>query len=131
VVVASAGAHVTCVVASSDPGGKVKGVASLAVSARSITGAKGEAIAIRTDRHGVEARSTKGKDATRTGILAGAGAVIGGIAGGGKGAAIGAGAGAAAGVGTTMATRGEPAVIPSETLLQFRLTAPATVVYRR
>ena len=66
----------------------------------------------------------------RTGIMTGAGAVVGAIAGGGKGAAIGAGAGAAAGVGTNMATRGKAAVIPAETLMEFRLSAPSTVVYQ-
>ena len=60
--------------------------------------------------------------------MTGAGAVVGAIAGGGKGAAIGAGAGAAAGVGTNMATRGKAAVIPAETLMEFRLSAPSTVV---
>ena len=35
---------------------------------------------------------------------------------------------AAAGVGTNMATRGAAAVIPAETLLELKLTAPVTVV---
>ena len=48
-------------------------------------------------------------------------------AGGGKGAAIGAGVGAGAGVGTNLATRGESAVIPAETLIEFKLVAPVTV----
>src|SRR5438093_923834 len=42
------------------------------------------------------------------------GSIIGAIAGGGKGAAIGAGVGAGAGGGAVLATRGKPAVIPSE-----------------
>ena len=79
----------------------------------------------------VEAGTTKGRDAKRTGIAAGAGAVIGAIAGGGKGAAIGAGAGAAAGVVANMATRGQAAEIPTETLIEFTLSAPATVVFRK
>jgi len=62
--------------------------------------------------------------------MTGAGAIVGAIAGGGKGAAIGAGAGAATGVGTSMATRGKAAVIPAETLVDFRLAAPVTVVYQ-
>ena len=53
---------------------------------------------------------------------------MGAIAGGGKGAAIGAGAGAATGVGANMATRGKAAVIPAETLIEFTLAAPTTVV---
>ena len=82
---------------------------------------------VMTDSFTVEAKSTKKKDAVRTGIASGIGAVVGGIAGGGKGAAIDAGVGAGAGVGTSLATRGEAAVIPSEQLMQLQLTAPVTV----
>jgi hypothetical protein len=56
------------------------------------------------------------------------GAIIGAIAGGGKGAAIGAGAGSAAGAGVQVFTKGEKVKVPSETLLEFRLQQPATVV---
>jgi hypothetical protein len=127
-VMAKSGAHVTGVVVSSDPGGRVKGTASLSVALRAVVGARGTVIALKTDSYESDAESTKKKDATRTGIATGIGAIIGGIAGGGKGAAIGAGAGAAAGVGTNMATRGAAATIPAEALLEFRLTSPVTVV---
>jgi hypothetical protein len=56
------------------------------------------------------------------------GAILGGIVGGGKGAAIGAGAGGATGATVQVLTRGEKVKVPSETLLEFRLQAPATVV---
>ena len=128
---AKAGSRVSCIVVSSDPGGRVKGVASMAVAARSIAGAGGNTINVKTDSYGVDANTTKGRDAKRTAIATGAGAVIGAIAGGGSGAAIGAGAGAAAGVGANMATRGDAAVIPTETLIEFTLSAPATVVFRK
>jgi hypothetical protein len=128
---AKAGALVTCIVVDSDPGGRVKGVASLSVAAKSIAGVGGNTLTVKTDSVSSEAKNTKKKDTVRTGIATGAGAIIGGIAGGGKGAAIGAGAGAAAGVGTAMATRGAAAVIPSETLIQFTLSAPATMVMRK
>jgi hypothetical protein len=130
-VLAKAGSAVVGVVSSSDPGGKVKGVASMAVRVRAITATNGQPIAVKTSSYSVEAKDTTKKDVTRTGIAAGAGAVIGAIAGGGKGAAIGAGVGAAGGTGVAMATRGDPAVIPTETLIQFELTAPATVVLRK
>jgi hypothetical protein len=130
-VLAKEGATVTCIVTSSDPGGRVKGTASLSVALRSIAGVGGNAIAVKTDSYTQDAASTKKKDAVRTGIATGVGAAIGGIAGGGKGAAIGAGAGAAAGVGTNAATRGAAAVIPTETLIEFTLSAPATVVIRK
>jgi hypothetical protein len=128
---AKAGALVTCIVVESDPGGRVKGVASLSVAAKSIAGVGGNTLTVKTDSVSSEARNTKKKDTVRTGIATGAGAIIGGIAGGGKGAAIGAGAGAAAGVGTAMATRGAAAVIPTETLIQFTLAAPARLVIRK
>jgi hypothetical protein len=130
-VLAKAGSRVTCVVVASDKGGKVKGVASLSVAAKSIAGVNGHTIAVRTSSYDVTAKSTTGKDVKRTGIATGAGAVIGAIAGGGKGAAIGAGVGAGAGVGTAMATRGDAAVIPTETLIEFTLSAPSTVVFRK
>ena len=127
---AKAGALVTCVVVAADPGGRVKGTASLSVAARSIAGAGNNPIPIKTESYTVDAESTKGRDAKRTGIATAIGAGIGAIAGGGSGAAIGAGAGAAAGVGANMATRGKAAVIPTETLIEFALSAPATAVIR-
>jgi len=130
-VLAKAGSTVNCVVTSSDPGGRVKGVANISVAARSIHGVGGNIIAIKTESYSSAANSTKKKDAVRTGIATGIGAAIGGIAGGGKGAAIGAGAGAAAGVGANAATRGAAAVIPSETLMELKLTNAATVVIRK
>jgi hypothetical protein len=127
---AKAGSKVTCIVVTSDPGGRVKGVASMTVAARSIAGVSGTNFNVSTDSYSVDAKSTKGRDVKRTGIATGAGAVIGAIAGGGKGAAIGAGVGAATGVGVNAATRGDAAVIPTETLIEFTLSAPATVVVR-
>ena len=99
----------------------------MTVGARAIVGTKNNIMAIKTDSYTVEAKSTKKKDAVRTGVATGVGAVIGGIAGGGKGAAIGAGVGAGAGVATNAATRGEAAVIPAEQLMELKLTAPASI----
>ncbi len=129
--IAPEGAAVTGVVVSSDPGGRVKGVASLSVTINTIAGLRDQTIRVKASSHSVDAETTKGRDAKRTGVMTGLGAAIGAIAGGGKGAAIGAGAGAAAGVGTNAATRGEAAVIPAETVIAFTLTAPSTVVVRR
>jgi hypothetical protein len=56
------------------------------------------------------------------------GAIIGAIAGGGKGAAIGAGVGSAAGAGVQVITKGQQVKVPSETLLEFRLQQPVTVM---
>jgi hypothetical protein len=124
-IVAGKGATVEGVVTTADPGGRVKGVASIAVALRSIVMDDGRRLAIRTDSVSQEAGSTKKKDATRVGIATGIGAAIGAIAGGGRGAAIGAGAGAAGGTGVAMATRGAAAEIPAETILSFKLSSEA------
>jgi len=128
---AKEGALVNCIVVESDPGGRVKGVASLSVAAKSIAGVGGNTLTVKTESYSVEAKNTKKKDTVRTGIATGVGAVVGGIAGGGKGAAIGAGVGAGAGVGTALVTRGAAAVLPTESLIEFTLSAPATVVIRK
>jgi hypothetical protein len=125
--VAAKGATVKGVVTQSDPGGRVKGVASLTVSLQSIETAGGEVVKLDTTNHTQLAPKSTKKDALKVGIGAGVGAAIGAIAGGGKGAAIGAGAGGAAGTGAVMATRGDPAVLPSESLITFKLQAPVTV----
>jgi hypothetical protein len=125
--VAAKGATVKGIVAQSDPGGRVKGVASLTVSLQSIETAGGQVVKIDTTNYTKLAPKSTKKDALKVGIGAGIGAAIGAIAGGGKGAAIGAGAGGAAGTGAVVATRGDPAVLPSESLITFKLQAPVTV----
>ena len=71
----------------------------------------------------------RGKNtAEKVGGGAALGAIIGAIAGGGKGAAIGAGVGAGAGGAVQVLTRGQQVKVPSETLLEFRLQQPVTVM---
>jgi hypothetical protein len=125
--VAGKGATVEGVVTKADPGGRVKGVASLTVAVRSVTTDDGRRLPIRTDTVSEEAGKARGKDARRIGIATGIGAAIGAIAGGGKGAAIGAGAGAAGSTGLALATRGQAAEIPAESKLTFKLTSPVRV----
>lgn len=129
-VIAKRGAPVTGVIVTSDPGGKVKGRASISVRLEKLTLADGRTIDLATNTYARQAKGTKKKDAMKIGVGAGIGAAIGAIAGGGKGAAIGAGAGGAAGTGYVLATKGDPAVIPSESTLTFRLTAPVKVTQR-
>lgn len=129
-VVATKGADVAMRVVNADPGGKVKGRAMVTVRPTQVRGTHGEMIDLATDVHTRVAPASKKKDAVKVGIASGVGAAIGAIAGGGRGAAIGAGAGAGAGSGYVLATRGEPAVIPAETLISFRTTAPVLVESR-
>lgn len=62
---------------------------------------------------------------------AGLGALIGGLAGGGTGAAIGVAAGAAGGTALSAAGKGKQVVIPSESLIEFRLQQPASLPVAR
>lgn len=125
--IAPRGAAVTGRVVEADPGGRVKGVAHISVQLTSLTLEGGRQLPVVTNTLTQEAKTTKAKDATKVGIGAGVGAAIGALAGGGKGAAIGAAAGGAAGTGVVMATRGEAAVLPSETILTFTLQAPVRI----
>jgi predicted small lipoprotein YifL len=126
-VIAPKGAEVTGKVVESDPGGRVKGVASISVRLTTLKLANGKEVDLATSVYEKDAPGSKKKDAVKVGIGSGVGAAIGAIAGGGRGAAIGAAAGAGAGTGVVMATRGDPAVISSETVLSFKLTAPVTI----
>ncbi|HSB18139.1 MAG TPA: hypothetical protein VLE22_27045 [Bryobacteraceae bacterium] len=129
--IAPNGAVVQGRIVEADKGGRVKDRASLAVQLTRLHTAGGHVVEISTSTITREARATKGKDAAKIGIGSGVGAAIGAIAGGGKGAAIGAAAGAGAGTGVVLATHGDPAVIPSESVLDFALSAPVTVAELR
>ena len=74
-----------------------------------------------------QAEATKGEDATKIGIGAGAGAAIGALLGGGSGAAKGATIGGAAGTGAVLATRGQEIRLGPGADVTARLTAPLTV----
>ena len=130
-VIAKEGAPIEGTVVESDPGGKVKGVASMTLKIRSLKLADGRTIDLQTATVSKEAASSKKKDVRRAGIATGVGAAVGAIAGGGKGAAIGAGVGAGAGTAAALATRGDPAEVPSETLLSFTLEKPISVTEKK
>lgn len=128
--VAPKGSPVFGQVTVSDPSGKLKGSSYLGVQLTAISLPNGDRINIQTSTDERVSKGTGKKTAVKVGIGAGLGALIGGLAGGGKGAAIGAGAGGAAGGGVAYATGGNPAVIASESVLTFQLTAPVTVSAR-
>ncbi len=83
---------------------------------------------IQTDQYRREGTSRGKSTAKKVGAGAAIGAIIGGIAGGGKGAAIGAAAGGGLGGGVQAATKGQQIKLPSETVLNFTLQGPLTVV---
>lgn len=129
--IAPKGSEVEGNIVEADKGGRVKDRASMGLQLTRLHMASGRVVDISTNTITREAGATKGKDALKIGIGSGIGAAIGAIAGGGKGAAIGAGAGAGAGTGVVLATHGDPAIIPSETVLHFALRAPITVAESR
>jgi len=123
------GAEVNGTVLDVKPSGRVKGLASISFRFDRVH-APGETHTIVTDRITREAQSTKGKDAAKVGIGAGAGALIGGIAGGGKGAAIGSLVGGGAATGAVAATKGEEVRLPHGTPITATLREPLVVRIR-
>lgn len=130
-VIAERGSRVEGRVVMADKGGKVSGVASLAVQLTRIHLSDGQTVSIQSENFEKHAEQTRGTDAAKVGGGAAIGAIIGAIAGGGKGAAIGAGAGGGLGAGDVLLTRGKPATLPSETRISFRLSTPVTITERR
>jgi hypothetical protein len=82
---------------------------------------------VSSSEYEVAAKGKGKRTATLAGGGAGLGALIGGLAGGGKGALIGGLAGAGAGTAGAAYTGNKDVVIPAETVVTFRLTAPLTV----
>ncbi len=83
---------------------------------------------VQTDQYTRQGGSRGTNTAEKVGAGAGIGAIIGAIAGGGKGAAIGAAAGGGLGGGVQAATKGQQIKLPSETVLNFTLQAPISVL---
>jgi hypothetical protein len=107
--------------------GKFAGQSQVVLQLDSIT-AGGRTYDVQTDQY-KKAGSSRGKNtAEKVGGGAALGAIIGAIAGGGKGAAIGAAAGGGIAGGVQAATKGQQIKLPSETVLNFTLQAPITVV---
>ena len=107
--------------------GKFAGASSVVMQLDSITSG-GKTYNLQTDQYR-KTGSSRGKNtAEKVGGGAVIGGIIGAIAGGGKGAAIGAAAGAGVGGGVQAATKGQQIKLPSETVLNFTLQAPITVV---
>ncbi|MBK9166376.1 MAG: hypothetical protein IPM24_02810 [Bryobacterales bacterium] len=125
--IAEKGATLNGRVVEADPGGRVKGRATLTIEMTSLRLANGQTVNIATGSHQVEAAADTKRDAAKVGIGSAVGAAIGAIAGGGKGAAVGAATGAGAGTGVVLATRGKAAEIPSETRLTFQLRQSLSV----
>ena len=110
--------------------GRVKGRARIAYRFNELSYG-GDRYDIATAPLSHQAEATKGEDATKIAIGAGAGAAIGALLEGGDGAAKGAAIGGAAGTGTVLATRGEEVRLGPGATVTTRLTAPVTVRVQR
>lgn len=107
--------------------GRLQGNADVALAVTEINTTDGQRVSIETDTYEKRGPSNALIEAAKIGGGAALGAIIGGLAGGGKGAAMGAGAGGAAGTGAVLFSHGRPAVVPAETVLQFRLAKAVTI----
>lgn len=86
---------------------------------------------LQTDQYKRQGNSRGKNTAKKVGAGTVIGAIIGGVAGGGKGAGIGALSGGALGGRVQAATKGQQIKLPSETVLNFTLQGPLTVVPTR
>jgi hypothetical protein len=127
VLVARKGADVYGRLANAEAAGHISGSAELQLELSRII-IDGKDYPLVSSDYSLKGKSRGSDSAKKVGGGAVAGAIIGAIAGGGKGAAIGAGVGSAAGAGVQIATKGQQVRVPSETLLEFRLQQPVTVV---
>ena len=107
--------------------GKFAGQSTVVLQIDSIT-AGGKTYNLQTDTYRKDGSSRGKNTAEKVGGGALIGGIIGALAGGGKGAAIGAAAGAGVGGGVQAATKGQQIKLPAETVLNFILQAPITVV---
>ena len=107
--------------------GKFAGQSSVVAQLDSLTFG-GRTYNLQTDQYSKKGSSRGKNTAEKVGAGAAIGGIIGAIAGGGKGAAIGAAAGGGVGGGVQAATKGQQIKLPSETVLNFTLQQPITVV---
>jgi hypothetical protein len=107
--------------------GKFKGQSVVVLQLDSLTSG-GKTYSLQTDQYRKEGKSRGKNTAEKVGGGAIVGGIIGAIAGGGKGAAIGSAAGAGVGGGVQAATKSQQIRLPSETVLNFTLQAPITVL---
>ena len=124
--VVPAGASLAGVVTDVADSGRVKGRARIAYRFHSLT-VGDEKYDITTAPTSHVAPATKGEDAKKIGIGAGAGAALGAVLGGGSGAAKGAAIGGGAGTGVVLATKGKEVRLAPGTNVTTKLTAPLTV----
>lgn len=113
------------------PGSKFKGRARIGIRFHTLVLADGMRVPIQTEALYRDGDSATGATATKVGTGAAAGAIIGGLLGGKRGAIIGGAVGAGGGTAAVMAGDSKEAVLPSDSPLSMRLTAPVTITVER
>jgi hypothetical protein len=108
-----------------------RGTAALALQLDNFTTTDGQTVKLRTDTFAKASPPSKEYVVETIAEGAAIGAIIGAAAGSGKGAGIGAAIGGAAGAGDVIMTHGKPAVLPTETLVSFRVWDPVTITEQR
>lgn len=106
---------------------KFAGQSLVVLQLDSIT-SNGRSYSVQTDQFRKEGSSRGKSTAEKVGGGAILGGIIGAIAGGGRGAAIGTAAGAGVGGGAQAASKSQQIKLPSETVLNFTLQAPVTII---
>ncbi len=122
-----AGSRVIGAVTLVERAGKMKGTARLGVRFHTLVLGDGTEVPLRTEAVYREGDSTGNESARKIGGAAVGGAILGAILGGGKGAALGGAAGAGAGSAAVMAGDRNAATLPAGTIVNVRLSAPATI----
>jgi len=120
------GARVRVKLTDAESAGRVKGRSKLNLQLQSVD-VGNQHYPIASNVISFRGKSEGKKTAKKAGIGAAVGGGLGALFGGGKGAAIGAGLGAGTGVATNAMHEGEQVYVDSESLVQFRLSAPLRI----
>ncbi|MBS1822296.1 MAG: BON domain-containing protein [Acidobacteria bacterium] len=115
------GARVQGRVSEVQPGGDLKGRGVLALELNQVT-LEGRSYPLATEAWSHQGNDKTGQTVGNTVGLGAVGAMIGAIAGGGPGALLGAGIGSVAGLGVSSASKQGEASVPSEAIVNFRLS---------
>ena len=126
-VVVPAGAEVEGKVVDVQSAGHFSGRPRLAIEMTSLT-YNGKTYDLRSSQYARQGASRDVRTLAAIGGGAGVGAILGAVIGGGRGAAIGSVIGAGAGTGAQAKSKVAEVKLPVETLLNFRLLTPLTVI---
>lgn len=121
------GAAVRGTVSDTQPSGELRGQGGIALELSQVT-LEGHPYALATESWTHQGYSKTGQTVGTTVGLGAVGATIGAIAGGGPGAILGAGIGAIAGLGASSASHQGDATVPSEAIVDFRLSQQAPLL---